>query len=70
MTTNNLQVPEGWSKKEPLVISKMVVSGELVWAAEQQRAPFLDNNFNLNTIAIRWFNSFDELTEFLNWWHN
>ena len=69
MTTNNLQVPEGWRKKEPLVISKILVSGERVWTAEQQRAPFSDNNFNPNNIAIIWFHSFDELTEFLNWWH-
>jgi hypothetical protein len=69
VTEFNLQIPAGWKKKEPLVISKNNIHGKPTWTAAQEIKFNPSAKYTGDHVGLRWFDSFDDLTEFLNWWH-
>jgi len=59
-----LDVPCGWKRGEPLVVSK-----RKAWYVEQQPKFNFDRKIEVDHIAYRWFYTFDEFAKFLRWWY-
>jgi len=67
-----LDVPCGWRRGEPLVVSKRDVHYKSVWFVEQKPSfNFREGaeKFKPGHIGACWFYSFEKFAEFIQWWH-
>lgn len=67
--SGSLIVPTGWEKGEPLVVTKRLVHQRMSWFVEQRPSFRYDRDVPCDAIASMWFYSWDEFSEFIQWWN-
>ena len=67
--SDKLNIPIGWEKGEPLVVSKRAVSYQQAWFVEQRISFNIKKDIPQDAIAAIWFYTWDEFAEFIQWWN-
>ena len=66
---NTSKIPPGWTKGEPLVISRRVVRYQRVWFVEQRVSYSAKIDVRQDATYACWFFTWEEFAEFLQWWY-
>lgn len=64
-----LYVPAGWRKGEPLVVGTREYYGKHTWFIEQVPYITFRRECKPDHVGMKWFYSFNEFSNFLQWWH-
>jgi hypothetical protein len=69
---SELKVPCGWTKAEPLVVSRKMIHFKGAWVLEKEIVfNFSESHGAIsdNHVAFIWFFTFEDMANFLKWWH-